>query len=771
CVLAIPRDLFARLGGFDERYLPAYGEDSDLAFKVRELGYAVIYQPMARVIHHEGLTGGTNLAHGAKACQVGNAQKLLARWRPRLGDHQPPGAHVGLARERNVAFRVLVMDHCTPEPDKDAGSITAFNLMRLLQQAGGGVTFVPEDNFLFLPGYTTHLQRLGIQCLYAPHVTSVDDYLEAHGDTFDLVIIFRFTAAKRRLEAVRRWCPRAKVVLHTSDLHFLRLQRLAALTNDDTLAARAERTRQEELAVIGAVDASIVHSPVEKDLLTDGVPGAQVHVFGWAIEFVGTSAPFESRRDIMLLGGYQHPPNTDAALHFAQDILPLVRRRLPDAVLHLVGSNPPEQVRALASEAVQIDGFVENLSACADRFRVAVAPIRYGAGIKGKVVTTMNLGLPNVLTSQASEGLGLRAGQDALVADSPQDFADAVVELYTDPALWRRLSENGMSIVKDRFSFDAGLGTVEALLRSLHIEPKRRTPAPPIGVLPADVEALRFSDQAAFERHVIGDAGRRTARAEVEAGLIPDGPPAPFGVDGYCVACVAPTTFLVGYEYAHRGPGGHQLPNWREHLVCSCGLNARTRAVVHVLEELCGAAPASAIYLMEQDSALHRMLARRHSHLVASAYVDDALAPGAVAHGVRHEDATRLSFNDSSFDYIISCDVLEHVPNYKTAFAECARTLRPGGELLLTVPFLVHSAATVVRARVTAPGCYEHLLPAEYHGDPRRPDAGILCFQHFGWDALSDLISAGFRSAEVLVLWSRTCGYLGGGELILRALK
>jgi GT2 family glycosyltransferase/glycosyltransferase involved in cell wall biosynthesis/SAM-dependent methyltransferase len=770
-VLAITRDLFDRVGGFDERYLPAYGEDSDLAFKVRELGLAVLYQPMARVIHREGATGGTDVSQGPKAHQGINAEKLFDRWRTRLEAHHVPGTQVSRARERNVGFRVLVMDHCTPEPNRDAGSITALNLMRLLQQTGARVTFVPEDNFLFLPGYTTDMQRLGIECLYAPHVTSVDDYLREHGDLFDLVIIFRFTAARRRLASVRRWCPRARVVLHTSDLHFLRLERQAALTSDDILAAGAARTREDEVAVIQAVDATIVHSPVERDLLADAVPAATVHVFGWAIELVGTRAPFESRSNIMFLGGYQHPPNVDAALYFVHDILPRVRQRLPDVVLHLVGSNPPEAVRALASDAVHVAGFVENLSAHADQIRLAVAPIRYGAGIKGKVVTTMNLGLPNVMTTIAAEGLGIRAGVDALVADSPEGFADAVVRLYTDQDLWQHLSATGMEVVKERFSFDAGLRTVEDLLRSLDIEPRTVTNSRNPGVPTGDLDVSRFPNLAAYQEQIVESAAHLAVRAEAESALIPSGPPAPFVIEGFCIACVAPASFRVGYEYAHRDRSGRRLPNWREHLVCSCGLNARTRAVVHVLTELCGATSASDVYLMEQASPLHHVCARRHRRLVASAFVDPALAPGAVVDGLRHEDATRLSFADASLDYIVSCDVLEHVPDYRKAFAECARTLRPGGQLLLTVPFLMHGPTTVVRSRVTASGAVEHLLPPEYHGDPRQPDAGILCFQHFGWDALDDLTSAGFRSAELLLLWSRTFGYLGGGEIILRALK
>ena len=267
--LLVPTGLFWELGGFDAHYAPAYGEDSDLAFKVRDAGRSVLFQPLSRVVHHEGVTSGTDLASGVKAHQVENGRKLYARWRERLASHQEPGQQVTRAMERGVSLRVLVLDLCTPEPDKDAGSITAFNIMRILQQLGCKVTFAPVDNYLFLDRYTTDLQRLGIECLYAPFVTSVEEYLRQRGDAFDLVLIFRFVAARRHLADLRRLAPRARVVLHASDLHFLREQREADVRNDSRMRQRADRIKREELAIIQQVDCTIVHSTFEQALLAE----------------------------------------------------------------------------------------------------------------------------------------------------------------------------------------------------------------------------------------------------------------------------------------------------------------------------------------------------------------------------------------------------------------------------------------------------------------------------------------------------------------------
>jgi len=179
--IMVPKALFEELGGFDEHYAPAYCEDSDLALKIRDKGYRVIYQPLSAVIHFEGVTSGTDTSQGVKAYQIDNTRKLFERWRERLNAYQAPGTNVNDAKDRRATRRVLVLDHCTPMPDKDAGSVTVFNLLLLLREMDFQVTFIPEDNFLYMPGYTTALQRAGIEVLYAPYCTGVSRHLKETG--------------------------------------------------------------------------------------------------------------------------------------------------------------------------------------------------------------------------------------------------------------------------------------------------------------------------------------------------------------------------------------------------------------------------------------------------------------------------------------------------------------------------------------------------------------------------------------------------------------
>jgi len=161
-----------------------------------------------------------------------------------------------------------------------------------------------------------------------------------------------------------------------------------------------------------------------------------VYLFPWAIEIPGPQTLFDQRDGIAFIGGFQHQPNIDSVLWFTAEILPLIRRRLPDAVFYIVGSHPAPEVLALEGDGIKVVGFVEDLREVLDRCRMSVVPIRYGAGIKGKIGTSLSYGLPCVATSIGAEGMDLTDGDGVLVADDPSDFADTVVQLYRDSELW-----------------------------------------------------------------------------------------------------------------------------------------------------------------------------------------------------------------------------------------------------------------------------------------------------------------------------------------------
>lgn len=463
--ILLPRALFERLGGFDTRYSPAYYEDTDLAFAVREAGLRVIYQPASRIIHFEGITSGTDTASGTKRYQLVNQAKFVERRAEALSRQPAPGTPIWLAREHRVRGRVLVVDACTPEPDKDSGSVRMVELLRLMAEDGWKVVFF-ADNRAYVPGYSDALAALGIEVLYHPWLSDPVAWFVEHGRKLDTVLLSRHYVASQYVALVRRYAPQARLLFDTVDLHYLREQRAAALAGDPDLARAAERTREAELRLVRDCDLTLVVSHVERELLAVDAPGSKVEILSNIHEIFGRRRAWAEREDIVFVGGYQHPPNVDAALWLVREILPRIRAADPAIRLHLIGSKAPAEVQALHGEGVVFHGYVEDIAPWMDGCRIALAPLRYGAGVKGKVNMAMSYGLPVVATSPAVEGMHARPGEDVLVADTAEDFAAAVLRAYHDPALWLRLSEGGLANVRRHFSRDAAREALRRILPS-----------------------------------------------------------------------------------------------------------------------------------------------------------------------------------------------------------------------------------------------------------------------------------------------------------------
>lgn len=446
--IMIPKPLFEELGGFDEQYLPAYCEDSDIALKLRDRGCRVIYQPLSTVIHYEGITSGTDTNQGAKTYQIENSKKLYSRWKDRLLNHQANGNDVDAAKDRRAKHRILVLEHSTPTPNQDAGSVTVYNLMLLLREMDFQVTFIPEDNFFYMPEYTTSLQRVGVEMLYSPYLISVEEHLKEYGERYDIVFLFRPTVVERNIEKIRHYCPQAKVLYYTHDLHFLRMQREANLLQDKQKLKKAEKTKLLEIEAINSVDGAILVSEKELEAIKNDVPNDKLHILPLILNTPGTDKRFFERRDIVFVGGFQHPPNTDAVKFFITKIMPRLREKMPEVRLHVVGSNPPDEIKSLAADDVLITGFIENLASLLDRMRISIAPLRYGAGVKGKIGTAMAAGVPVVATKIAAEGMSLTDGVNILLADDPEGFANAVTRVYQDEVIWNMLSQNGIEFAE-----------------------------------------------------------------------------------------------------------------------------------------------------------------------------------------------------------------------------------------------------------------------------------------------------------------------------------
>ncbi len=464
--ILLRRALFEQLGGFDQRYAPAYYEDTDLAFAVRAAGLEVYYEPHSTVIHFEGITAGTDTASGTKRYQVVNREKFLDKWKTAL-TQQPEAIDDAALAPRAATFRsakrLLVVDACTPTPDQDSGSLRMVNLMRLLRALGWQVTFF-ADNRLYVDGYTAALQSLGVEVLYAPYMNDPIRLFRQRGAEFDAILLSRHYIAINYLGLARLYAPKARLIFDTVDLHYLREQRAAELEDSDELRRKAERTRAQEQKLIRACDATLVVSPVEQALLARELPQARVEILSNVHEVFGCRRAFAERRDLVFVGSFQHPPNEDAVVWFAREILPRLRSTLPGLRLHVIGQPVPLALREFEADDLILHGFVADLEPYMDGCRISVAPLRYGAGVKGKVNMAMSYGLPVVATPAAVEGMHIQAGSDVLVAADAEAFAAAIVQLYGDETLWNTLSANGLANVERHFSFDAAKKALSRIL-------------------------------------------------------------------------------------------------------------------------------------------------------------------------------------------------------------------------------------------------------------------------------------------------------------------
>ncbi len=468
--IAIARDVFAALDGFDRHYAPAYYEDTDFAMRVRQRGLKVRYQPASVVVHYEGISSGTDTGQGVKAYQITNQKKFRERWATALAQSHPSPAlkaDMDAAARHRAALQVLIIDAHTPTPDRDSGSVRMLELMNLLGEQGCALTFFCQG--LSHDGrYTEALQRAGVEAWWQPWIKSVPHWLKEHGRRFDAIVVSRHYVLAPLLPLLRECAPQAQIVFDTVDLHFLREQRAAEHAGEPARKQAAARTRETELALIRQADMTWVVSPFEKTLLHELEPRARIEVVSNIHRVFPDTPGFSERRDLVFVGSYRHPPNVDAARWLAEEIFPLIRKQRPDIGLHLVGGDAPEAVRALGQrEGIVYHGHVADLDGLLDRTRIGLAPLRFGAGIKGKINQSLARGLPMVASSCAVEGMDLQDGVAVLTADSAEPFAQAVLRLYDDAIVWNRLRAEGFANTRRNFSRDAARRTLSPWLESL----------------------------------------------------------------------------------------------------------------------------------------------------------------------------------------------------------------------------------------------------------------------------------------------------------------
>ena len=460
--IMLSRKLWEDIGGFDERYAPAYCEDSDLAFEVRKRGLRVVYQPLSVVTHFEGVSNGTDVnGTGLKRYQVENNKKLQEKWSEEFKNQYD---NVGVpnafrARERSRGKKVILfVDHYVPTFDKDAGSKTTFQYIKMFIERGYVVKFLP-DNFAKSEPYTSILEQMGVEVLYGNEMrTNIFEWIENNQANIDIAYLNRPHIATKYIDFIKEKTD-IKVIYYGHDLHFLRERREYELTGDVERKNASAYWKSMELDLMRKASISYYPSNVEVDYIHTfdkkiNAKAITAYVFD---KFGNIDYNPDIREGVLFVGGFSHPPNADALKYFLDKMWDEIYAQIK-APFYIVGSNATDEIKALHNEAKGIifKGFVseEELKELYEKVRLVVVPLRYGAGVKGKVIEALYYNDPVITTSVGAEGIDNSYNQ-MLVADEPGDFVEKCVNLYNDKEALKAMSKAADDYVRNKHSIEA----------------------------------------------------------------------------------------------------------------------------------------------------------------------------------------------------------------------------------------------------------------------------------------------------------------------------
>lgn len=391
---------------------------------------------------------------------IGRAMGLLTS-----PDHNPPN--------RPIAF---LADATFPRKDRDAGSVYQLALIDIFQSFGFDVHFFAHgESHYDVFGDSQHcvhkLKEAGVHCIAQPrNCVRYIDYLYRYGLNVSVAVLSREVVAYDTMDVVRELCPKAKIVFNTVDLHHVRERRQGAVQNDPSLIARSYETEEREISLIDRADLSLVVSTYEEFLLKKDTGTRRLRVFPLIAEVSERAIPsFGSRSGVAFIGNYRHPPNVDAVETFLSDIWPAIHAARKEIKLYIVGSDLPDRIRKRNDAGVIFVGYVEDINTFLDTIKLTVAPLRFGAGAKGKLLTSMARGVPCVASTIAAEGMLLENDVEIAIASEPDQYLSKILDLYDNEPLWSQYSSAGFEAVLKRHSLNSGRALLKDILRQLDV--------------------------------------------------------------------------------------------------------------------------------------------------------------------------------------------------------------------------------------------------------------------------------------------------------------
>lgn len=371
---------------------------------------------------------------------------------------------------------ILVASDILPLYDQHSGALRLKTLIEMIGKLDRPILFASTHVKNWLPSvlsdderrtqYENVLRRAGVVD-FAYGARELEKLLKQRNHRVTHAFLSFPAVAELFMPVVRRLETDAKIIYDMVDFHGLRMEREATLFNDPKLILEAEAMRNLEISIVERADITIAVSVEEKEAMLELASTADIRVLPNIFEIPpGAPKGTMDRKNVLFLGGFLHRPNGDAVTWFVENIWPLIQIAEPGCRFIIAGSNLGPEIIALAKHSgVDVVGYVEDLQPLYDSARVCVAPLRFGAGIKGKVGQSMAYGVPVVATSTGVEGMRQHGHQHILVADEPEGFAAHVLALLKDDDLWVSLQREGRRFVEANLSIDALNDTVRDLFR------------------------------------------------------------------------------------------------------------------------------------------------------------------------------------------------------------------------------------------------------------------------------------------------------------------
>ncbi|MCY1526061.1 sugar transferase, PEP-CTERM/EpsH1 system associated [compost metagenome] len=408
-------------------------------------------------MHFEGISSGKKAKKGnVKSYQDINRLKFKEKWEAHLQISYPKQKQDAAAKKYLPEKTIVIIDSYLPLFDRESGSQRLYQLLNIFMDMNLHLQFVPHDGKLTEPYYHLLTSKLGIEVINKNvGQWSFRKQLANAVRHADLLWICRPNLNKKYKYLIR-FNANIKWIYDTVDLHYIRLERQFLLSKAFNsfyknlwLTYKIRRSKVLELSLAKQANFTIAITNVEAEILKrEGIKKVWI-IPNIHLPFLHETPAFSGREDLCFIGSYDHKPNVDAAYWLIDEIMPMVWRKRPEIRLYLLGNNPPPELRSRQDDRIIIPGFIEDVSNYFLKAKIFVAPLRYGAGMKGKIGQSLSFGLPIVSTSIGTEGMNLKDNISVLEANNAADFADKILRLYEDSELWNTIQQHAYKTLSE----------------------------------------------------------------------------------------------------------------------------------------------------------------------------------------------------------------------------------------------------------------------------------------------------------------------------------